>query len=263
MMRASWSRGAAIALSLAMVTVMTSGLPARAAGAADQAAMPSVDEIVAKYVQARGGIKKIRSVQSLRETGRVASGSRPEAMVVRELKRPNRTRFEITQQGVTGVFVSNGTTGWKMSPFDGDTEPKALPPEAVAEAVEQADIEGPLVDWKAKGHTIELVGRETIGQHIAYKIKMTLKSGAVRFEYIDIKSFYRVRAESTRTLRGAKAKVTMTFDDYQKSSGMAFPHLVQVETEGRPETMRVVVEKVEVNPAIDDARFETPAGLKP
>ena len=263
MMRGSWSRGAAIALSLALVAAVAPAVPARASGASGQAAMPAVDEIVAKYVQARGGIKKIRSVQSLRETGRVTSGSRPEAMVVRELKRPSRTRFEITQQGVTGVFVSNGTTGWKMSPFDGDTEPKALPPEAVAEAVEQADIEGPLVDWKAKGHTVELVGRETIGEHVAYKLKMTLKSGGVRFEYIDIKTFYRVRAESPRTLRGAKTKVTMTFDDYQKSAGMAFPHLVQVETEGRPESMRVVVDKVEVNPAIDDARFETPPGLKP
>ena len=258
-MRPSRGSVTAVAISLALFGAIAPAAPAgAAAGAAASPATPSVDEIVSRYIEARGGLKKIRAVQSLRETGRVVAGASHEALVVRELKRPNRSRFEITQQGVTGVFASNGTKGWKMSPFDGDTAPTPLSPEAVQEAVEQADVEGPLVDWKAKGHQIELAGRETVGAHQAYKIKMTLKSGATRYEYIDSKTFYRVRADSTRTLRGALTKVTMTFDDYQKTSGLAFPHLVEVETEGRPQTMRVVVDKVEVNPPIDDARFEQP-----
>jgi hypothetical protein len=261
-MRQGRGRTTAVALSLAILGAITSAAPARAAAAGTPAATtPSVDEIVTRYVEARGGLK-IRTVQSIRETGRVTSGAKGEALVVRELKRPNRSRFEITQQGVTGVFASDGTRGWKMSPFDGDMAPTALPPEAVQEAIEQADIEGPLVDWKAKGHQIELAGRETVGAHEAYKIKMTLKSGALRYEYIDIKTFYRVRADSSRTLRGAMTKVTMTFDDYQKTSGLAFPHLVEVETEGRPQKMRVVVDKVEVNPPIDDTRFVQPV-IKP
>ncbi len=259
-MRPGRGRTASVALFLALLGAIAPAVPARAATAGAAApATPSADEIVSRYIEARGGLKKIRAVQSLREAGRVTSGAKGEALVVRELKRPNRSRFEITQQGVTGVFASNGVKGWKMSPFDGDLAPTALPPEAVQEAIEQADIEGPLVDWKAKGHQIELAGRETVGAHEAYKIKMTLKSGATRYEYIDIKTFYRVRAESSRTLRGAMTRVTMTFDDYQKTSGLAFPHLVEVETEGRPQKMRVVVDKVEVNPPIDDARFEQPA----
>lgn len=259
MMRRVGGGGATLTLILTSVAAMTPSLPARAAaGTATAPAPPSAEEIVARYVEARGGIKKIRSVKSLRESGRVIAGPNREALVVRELKRPNRSRFEITQQGVTGVFASDGTVGWKFSPFDGDLAPTPLPAEAVQEAVEQADIEGPMVDWKAKGHRIELVGRETVGARDAYKIKMTLKSGAVRYEYLDVTTYYRVRADSTRTLRGAATQVTTVFDDYRKTSGLAFPHLVTVETEGRPQAMRVVVDKVEVNPKIDDARFVKP-----
>ena len=258
-MRGSGRGGATLALILAALAAMVPVLPAGAATeAAGAPATPTAEEIVARYVEARGGIKKIRKVTSLRESGRVTSGPNREALVVRELKRPNRSRFEITQQGVTGVFASDGTVGWKFSPFDGDLAPVPLPAEAVQEAVEQADIEGPMVDWKAKGHRIELVGRETVGEREAWKIKMTLKSGAVRYEYLDIKTYYRVRADSTRTLRGVATRVTTVFDDYRKTSGLAFPHRVTVETEGRPQTMQVVVDKVEVNPKIDDARFVKP-----
>lgn len=255
--RLAWAL--AVAMAAAAAIVAPAVLAPGALAASGAAATPSADQIVEKYIAARGGVKKIRSILALRETGRMTSGADRQAVVVRELKRPGRSRFEITAQGTTGVFASNGKKGWKMSPFDGDVEPKPLPEEAVQEAIEQADIEGPLVDWKAKGHQIELVGRETVGAHEAYKLKMTLKSGATRFEYIDVKSWHRVRADSTRTLRGVPTKVTMTFDDFKKTGGVAFAHLIEVETEGRPQKVRVVVDTIEINPTIDDARFEQPA----
>ncbi|HKQ98689.1 MAG TPA: hypothetical protein VJV75_12505 [Candidatus Polarisedimenticolia bacterium] len=251
----------ALAAAVALSAPVASGAGAVAAPAAPQGASTlSAEEIVAKYVAARGGLKKIRSVQSLRESGRMTTGANRQAVVVRELKRPFKSRIEITSQGTTAVVASNGTKGWRMSPFEGDTAPVVLPAEAVQEAIEQADIEGPLVDWKAKGHRIELAGRETVGTHDAFKIKMTLKSGGTRYEYIDAKTFDRVRADSTRTLKGVPTRVTMTFDGYKKTAGLAFPRTVTVDIEGRPQTMRVMVDKVEVNPAIPDDRFEQAPG---
>ena len=129
---------------------------------------------------------------------------------MRELKRPSRARFEFTVQGVTGVYVSDGTQGWQVSPFDGVMGPSPLPDDVVSEAAEQADIEGSLVDWQAKGHRVELVGRESVGGREAYKLKVTLKSGAVRHEYIDVKSMNLVRSDSTRKVRGHPVQMQTT-----------------------------------------------------
>jgi hypothetical protein len=237
-----------------VLLVIAFAAPAGAAGAPAPAAL-TVEQIVEKHVAARGGLKKIRGIQTLRESGRMTEGPNREAVVTRELKRPAHSRFEITLQGVTGVFVSDGTKGWKLNPFDGDFEPKPLPEEAIREAAEQADIEGPLVDWKAKGHAIELLGREALNGRDAYKIKVTLKSGGVRTEYLDAKTFLRVRVDSTRTVKGRPVQVTATFGDYKKTAGVAFPRAVEIAASGRPLTMRVIVDKVEVNPPLAADRF--------
>lgn len=162
----------------------------------------SVDELVAKYVAARGGLAKIRSVKSLRQKGHVTAGPDKHGVVTREIKRPASTRFEFKVQGVTPVFVSDGQRGWRVDPAQGDTAPTLLSDAVIAEAAEQGDFEGPLVDWKIKGHKVELAGREDVLGKPAYKLKLTLKSGAVRYEDIDVASSALVRSESTRRLRG-------------------------------------------------------------
>lgn len=231
--------------------------------AAPAAPSLTVDEIVARYVAARGGLTKIRSVQTLRQKGHATAGADRQAIVTRELKRPSRTRFEFTVQGVTAVFVSDGQQGWRVSPFEGDVDPKPLPDEVVQEAAEQGDIEGPLVEWKLKGHKVEIVGREVVGSRDTYKLKLTLESGAVRYQYLDVKSFHLVRTDSTRQVRGRAVQIQTTFDDYKKTAGILFPRLIEVEAAGRPQRLRVVVEKIEVNPPLSDSRFETPLPAKP
>jgi hypothetical protein len=133
----------------------------------------------------------------------------------------------------------------------------------VREAVEQADIEGPLVDWKAKGHRLELAGRGPIDGHDAWKLKLTLRSGAVRFEYLDVTSFARLRSESTRLVRGRPLQLQTTFSDYRKKGGVLFPYRIDVTAVGRPQRVSITVKKVEVNPHLSDALFEMPAAGSP
>ncbi|HEX5042473.1 MAG TPA: DUF4292 domain-containing protein [Candidatus Polarisedimenticolaceae bacterium] len=225
------------------------------------AADPTVDEIVARYVAARGGMKKIRAIETLRQTGTITSGAGRTARAVRELKRPARTRFAFTVQGVTGVYVSDGTSGWQVSPFDGQLQPEPLPQGAVADAAEQADLEGPLVDWKAKGHRVELVGHAQVAGKDTYKLKVTLKSGGLRHEYVDVATGTLVRSDATRQIRGHAVVTETTFSEFKKAGGVLFPRRIEVQAVGRPQKLTIVVDKVEVNPPLDDARFQKPAGL--
>jgi outer membrane lipoprotein-sorting protein len=222
---------------------------------------PSADDLVNKYVAARGGLAKIRSVETLRQKGHVNAGPNKDGVITRELKRPSSTRFEFKVQGVTSVFVSDGTRGWRVDPAQGDTKPTLLPEQAVAEAAEQGDFEGPLVDWKAKGHKVELAGREDVLGKPAYKLKITLKSGAVRYEYLDVATSNLVRSQSKRLVRGREVQVQTTFSAFKKKGGLLFPGVVEVEVQGRPDKLHIDVQSIEVNPALSDARFAMPASL--
>jgi hypothetical protein len=99
-----------------------------------------------------------------------------------------------------------------------------------------------------------------------YKLKLTLQSGAVRYEYLDASSFQRVRSESTRTVQGREVEITTTFADYKRTAGLSFPRTIDIQAEGRPQGLHVEVRKVEVNPPLNDSLFkmqsvaEAPAG---
>jgi len=238
----------------AMAAPPTPGTPS-----AEPAPAPTVDEIVGRYVTARGGMEKLKALKTLRQEGRVSAGAGRDGLVMREIKRPGKIRFEFTVQGVTSVFASDGQRGWKVNPLEGEMTRQPLPEEVLVDAREQADIDGPLVDWKSKGSRIEVVGRETVGGHDAYKLKVTLKSGGVLTAYVEVKSANLVRTDATRLVRGKRVVIQTTLGDYRKTEGILFPHLVEVRAAGRPQLVRIVVDKVEVNPTLSDARFTPPA----
>jgi len=219
---------------------------------------PTVDEIVARHVAARGGREALKAVSTLRMTGRAIAGGGREAIVRREIARPGRIRTEFVFQGTTGVYVWDGQAGWRVSPLDGKLEPEPLPEDAAALSAEQADFEGPLVDWKAKGHRVELVGRAPLPGGPADELKVTLKSGVVRHVWVDAQTGLVVKTASTRKLRGHEMEFETVYGDYQKTGGIAFARSMEMGVRGRPQRMRIVVENVELNPKLDESRFKMP-----
>jgi hypothetical protein len=218
----------------------------------------TVDEVVARHLAARGGREALAAVRTVRMTGHATAGPGRHAVVRREVARPGRIRTEFEFQGTTGVFAWDGSAGWRVSPLDGRLEPEPLPAEEAALAAEQADIEGPLVDWKAKGHRLELAGSEALPGGRTHRLKVTLKSGAVRDVWVDAATGLIVRTALVRAWRGREVALETTFGDYRESGGVAFPRTIETAVPGRPRRLRIVVEDVEVNPAIDDTRFRMP-----
>jgi hypothetical protein len=190
-------------------------------------------------------------------TGRASAGPGRDATVRREIARPGRIRTEFVFQGTTGVYAWDGSTGWRVSPLDGSLEPEPLSDEDAAVAAEQADIEGPLVDWKLKGHKVELAQKAELPSGAAHELKVTLKSGAVRSLFLDASGLV-VRTDSTRRLRGHELALETVLGDYRKAGGVSFPHSIETGARGRPRRLRIVVESVEVNPKLDDSRFQMP-----
>ena len=218
-----------------------------------------VDEIIASHLAARGGKERIQALRSIRHTGTATASGGRVARVVREVKRPGLFRLEFSSQGTTSVFANDGVTGWQVAPLQGVFEPQVVAPEAdSAGDVDQRDIEGPLVDWREKGHLVELVGRETLPSGEAFKLKLTLAGGAIRYDYIDVASRQVVRSDVTRIIRGRPVQLQNTFSDFREVSGIVFPYVIETRAEGRPESIKIEVETIELDPDLDDARFKFP-----
>ena len=218
----------------------------------------TVDEIVARHVAARGGREALQALRTVRMAGHATAGPGRQAIVRREIARPGRIRTEFVFQGTTGVYAWDGTAGWRVSPLDGSLDATPLPPEEAAGTADQADIEGPLVDWKLKGHTVELVGTAPLPGGPAHELKLTLKSGAVQRVFVEAATGLVVRTESPRRVRGHDLTLETVFGDYQKTGGVAFPRSIETGVRGRPRRLRIVVDSVEINPALDDSRFRMP-----
>ena len=259
----------------------------------------SVTQIVDKHVAARGGLQAWRAVQTLSVTGKLdagtpdsversaklalqgagASAKRAERAAAAEsvkaaaaqqvqlpfrleMKRPRKSRLEIDFAGKTAVQVYDGQNGWKLRPFlnRDDVEPFTAE-EAKAEAA-KADLEGPLLDYAAKGTQVALEGMEPVEGHNAYKLKLTMKSGQVQHIWIDAQSFLDVKVEGApRRLDGKMRNVWIYQRDFRSVQGLRVPYVYDTAIDGNPHSHKMLIESVAVNPALDDARFTKPQVL--
>ncbi len=233
-----------------------------AAAFAVPATAQNVDEIIAKHIQARGGMEKLKAVKSIRMTGKVPIGPGAEAPLVLERKRPNNLRLEVTVQGLTLVQVYDGQNAWGIMPFQGKKDPEALGEDERKGLAELADLDGPLVDYKVKGNKVELVGKEAVEGTDAYKLKVTLKNGDIRYQYLDTDSFLTLKEESKRTIRGTDVETESALGDYKDTSGLMLPYSIENGIKGKPDKQKLTIEKIELNPTIDDARFKMPVVKK-
>jgi len=222
----------------------------------------TVDEIIAKNVQARGGMEKLKAAKTVRMSGKIGIGPGLEAPAVLEQRRPNSVRIEFTVQGMTAVMAYDGKSGWMLMPFGGKKDPEPMGEDDLREAQEQSDIDGEFVDYKEKGNKVEYVGKEAVEGTDAYKLKVTLKTGTVNYFYLDADSYLVIKEESKRTVRGVERESETTFGDYKKVEGLIFPHSIEAGAKGQSQKQKITIEKIEINPVIDESRFKMPEAKK-
>ena len=175
-------------------------------------------------------------------------------------KRPHLSRMEVEFGGKTAVQVYDGTQGWKVRPFlnRNDVEPYTADELRSAEAARD-ELEGPLVDYAAKGTKVEYEKVEQVEGNDAYKLKLTTKSGTVRHMWIDAKTFLDVKLEGVpRRMDGKMHDVYVYQRDFRKVEGVTIPFTLETAVVGYPDTHKMIIEKAAVNPKLDDALFTKP-----
>ena len=219
----------------------------------------TAEELVAKNLQAKGGVDKIKAVKSIRMVGSFDAGGF-KATVGQESKRPDMVRETFSVQGMTQVQAYDGSSGWQISPFGGRRDPELLGEDDVRGLEEEADIDGPLVDAQAKGHKIEYLGHDQVDGDDAYKLKVTLKNGDIFYYYLDPDTFIEIQVEKQRFIRGSVRESVTILGSYKPVDGVMYPFSIESGPKNNPDARgKVTITKIETNVPIDDAAFKFPA----
>lgn len=243
----------------ALVVLATAAILPAATGASP-AGTPTADDVIARSIAARGGLAAIQAVRSVRMTGSMTMGPMSIPMTV-EIERPDRLRVEMRLQGRLLVQAFDGRQAWTVPPSGQGAE--ALPEEAARPMAQQADFEGPLVGYRAKGNRVELVGREKVGDADAWRIKLTRASGEIEYYLIDAASWLPVRVESRRQLGDDEVEGDTTLGDYRAAGGWLWPCSIVNAVKGRPEKQSISFDRIDVNPVLDASRFRMPPARRP
>src|SRR5207248_7651036 len=175
-----------------------------------------------------GGADALRALQSLKLTGKMlVQQGQIQLSYVQTKKRPGEVRTDATIQGMTIVQAYDGKEGWRISPLQGRRDPEKMSADETKSLMEDAEIEGPLVDWKAKGSTVEYLGTEDVDGTQAHKLKVVRKNGDVNLVYLDPDHFLEIRIISQRTEQGAQIEVETDLGDYEKIGGVFIPFSIE------------------------------------
>ena len=257
----------------------------------------SASAIVEKNVAARGGLQAWRAVQTMSMAGKMGAGGNQRATIpvppqngptpaikslpqrpvdevqlpfLMELARPRKMRLELQFNGQTAIQVFDGANGWKVRPYLNRREVEPYTPDEVKAASKQSDLDGPLVDYAAKGTKVELAGMEKVEDRDTYKLKMTMKDGNAMNVWIDAQTFLETKIEGqSRRLDGVYHPVEIYYRDYRPVDGLQIPFTL--ETKVLPVTQpgqkyttppvpseKTIFEKFVVNPKLDPSHFSKP-----
>lgn len=222
----------------------------------------TVDDLIARNIKARGGIEKIRAIQSLRTSGKMFIGEGSysvEASYTQMIRRPGMFRGEVGLQGLTSVGAYDGSVGWQVQPFGGRLDPEKLSADDVKGFQLLADLDGPLVDYQAKGNKVEYLGTEDVDGTDAHKLKVTLKDGDIVTIYLDPDYFLQIRMTVQSRIRGVEYVEEDDLGNYEQVNGVMLPFSIESGAKGQPKTTKITIEKAEINVPLDSKLFRFPA----
>jgi len=219
----------------------------------------TADELVSKNLQARGGVDKLKALHSLRMTGKMQQGGFT-VQVGLDRMAPDLIRQAFTIMNMTGISAYDGTIGWRIMPFAGRKDPEMLGEDDLRSLQDEADFYGHLVDYKAKGNTVEYLGHDTVDGDDAYRLKLTLKNGDIIYYYLDPETFLEIRTESLEFIHGSVRESFSEMGSYKPVNGVYFPFALEAGSPRNPgATAKFTIDKIEANVPIDPAEFKMPA----
>jgi hypothetical protein len=211
----------------------------------------TVDEVIDKYINALGGKQKLKALRSIKIVGELHNQGMVMGITTSIINGVGlRTDITVPDLG-SGFQILTPTKGWSLMSFSGPAKPQPLSAEQVTAGQPSIDLQGALLNYKQKGNQVELAGKEMVDSLNCYKLKITFKSGDIKYYFIDDQQFRRVKLLATEIVNGVPTELETLYSDFRRTpQGYLFPY-VQTNKKG---TMHVKL--VTINPAIKTSIFQ-------
>lgn len=224
----------------------------------------TADDVINAYVKARGGLAKIKSVQTERVTGIITFAPGVEGPFFVERKRPLKMHMEITVNGQTLLRVYDGkSSGWIYNPFAPNASVTPMSTQDLSGIADEADFEGPFVDYKAKGNQIEYAGKEQVDGKIVHKLKLTTKQGDASFFSFDASTGLLMKWQGLRKVGDKELPWETYFRDFREVDGLKYPFLVESAAVESDQIQKITATKIETNIPLNDSQFAKPTPPAP
>ena len=221
----------------------------------------SAEEIVAKNVEARGGLEAWRKIETMLWQGHIESehANAPSLQFMLAQQRPDKTHFEINAMGDKTLRVFDGLQGWKLRPVHGRPVPEPYTIQEIRFEQDGPGIEPLLVDYAAKGRSVEMSGVDEVEKRKAYHLTVHTTAGGTQHVWVDAQTFLEVRYDRTvSTAGGASKTVSVVYRDYKDTDGLKIPSIIETGVGAGVRPDRMVIERVALNPRLEARTFTMP-----
>jgi len=215
----------------------------------------SVDDIINKYIDGRGGKDKLSAIKSVyMEGSREMMGS--EVTVKLTIVEGKLFRNDFEFGGIKGYMIVTPSEGWSLIPMRSQ-HVEIISADRLKNMQGQLDIAGPLVDYIAKGNKAELQEKEIIDAKEAYKIKMTLSTGKEIFFFIDKDTYLLIQSKQMSPAMGNNPpqEIVTNYSNYKSFDGIMFPQTIANPgsgVTGGSTTFNTIV----INKMIDESQYK-------
>lgn len=219
------------------------------------ASAQTADELIQKYAATMGGLDAFKKVQSAKFTGSVAVQGYDLPMTFQVLN-GKAMRMDVDAMGQQVVNCYKDGKGWKINPFAGAETPTDVDGVELAEFKSQSSLASGLMDYKNLGHTVELVGQETVEGVPTNKIKLTSKDdGKASFYYISTADNTLIKAAAVREMQGAETEIETWFSNLKEYAGLKF-YMVRTQKMAGQTFQTITYTNVELNAPVDEKIFD-------
>jgi len=216
----------------------------------------TLDEIVAKHIDAHGGEVNWAKIKSMKITGQFTAFSEEKEFF--SIKTSNGSYYSERHLGQYKVIEAfDGEKGWTIDPWQEITFPRRLNKPEVNVFYQKSQFFTPFYKYKERGIILEYLGKEEIDGISAYVIKVTRKNGKLEKWYINSETYLEYKCESEWVDFAQRIPSESFFDDFRTVNDVVLPFYIERIFWQRNRVTQI--ENIEFNVDVDEKLFEMPS----